>query len=50
MPKYIKIGVLLMGHDNNSEKIVDLLQDNGYAISVDDETEDGIVLSILEER
>ena len=46
MPKYIKIGVLLMGHD----KIVDLLQDNGYAISVDDETEDGIVLSILEEN
>ena len=50
MPKYIKIGVLLMGHDNNSDKIVDLLQDNGYAISVDDETEDGIVLSILEEN
>ena len=49
MPKYKKIGVLLLGDMDNSEKIVNLLQDNGYAICIDDQTEDGIVLGILEE-
>ena len=48
MPKYVKIGVLLLGQDSNLEDIVNLLQDGGYTICIDDETEDGIVLSILE--
>ena len=52
IPKYRKIGMLLLGafEENNSEKIVKLLQDHGYVICSEDKTEDGEVLSILEEN
>ena len=49
MPKLKKIGVLLTTYDD-ADKLVELLQDGGYLICQDDESEDGVVYSILEEN
>ena len=46
---YRKQAVVLIPNDKDSEKIVNILEDAGYDICLDEESEDGKVFSILEE-
>lgn len=53
MEKYKEIGIILMGvdntRDNNNEKIVNILQNNGYVICTKDKIDNKTAFGILQE-